>query len=236
MNSRWLGPTGSVGTGVAVRGGVHSGLPKARTRAEGFTLLELLIAIAVMGAMGLAAAPGIISFRADQRQGFAATELRDFANKMRTYALTRRRAVRLSFDPLGGNGFGGVDAVELMGDYCWLAAANNPPSCLSGNWGVPGPWPLACSGPPGPDLGNFSMQEFNGARTLAEDQHAISMVSPPIQLCYQPNHQILSFVGGMWLEPVNPLFVRIARSHLGAPVGVQRVVEFPPGGPALVRQ
>lgn len=212
----------------------------------GFTLVELLIALVIMGVMAAAIAPSLSEVLADSRQGAAAQDVVRLSRRARALAMGTGVAHMLRFQEASSNGLG---AVELY------AGMNN--KCLQT------PWDTVVFVAPATSLLRplevFDMAYYNPTDGLARPgvddakRQVIGLTARVganankvgvIWLCYQPNGDPFA----MTASPLNPAtFGRQTASVLftisrwiligGARVahGQDRQVIFPIGGTARAR-
>lgn len=82
----------------------------ARRRAAGFTLIELMVVVAILGILTALAAPSLSEVIASQRVSAAATDLHLALLKARAEAIKRNTAVTLS--PVGGSWAAGWSIID----------------------------------------------------------------------------------------------------------------------------
>jgi prepilin-type N-terminal cleavage/methylation domain-containing protein len=206
----------------------------------GFSLIELMVVLVVMGLMAAAAAPSIGLIQADNRQVSATMDLVRFSRRAR--ALTRSTGVAhlLRFQAASSNGLGQMGLFAGMTARCQQT-----------------PWNLAFTAPVNSPLlafENFDMAFYNrtapgvAPRDNDSGRHVIHLraAQPPtlttdiaaLQLCYQPDgdsYFLASANAGALVRQIVPLQFTISRLLNGAASGVDRIVVFPVGGNARMR-
>lgn len=189
-------------------------------RNAGFTLLEALIVIAVIGITAALAAPALGVAMADRRAGDATHALVRIGARARSESMVLGRAHVLAFDG-AGNG-----RVQLWRGRSNLCNANNWATIIAG----------ACAG-------NLNCLEALDMTSYDHGHHQVRMqlVGAPNLLCFQPDGEVLFSAGTA--ARFNPLAgaaegvqFNIDRLEGGSPAGVRRQVVFPLGGsPRIVR-
>ncbi|HVY27709.1 MAG TPA: prepilin-type N-terminal cleavage/methylation domain-containing protein [Polyangiaceae bacterium] len=111
-------------------------LLRARARALGFTLVELMVVVIIIGVSAALATPAVFSQMRQRRLREGAQQLAALYSGARMRALSRGAAVKVNY--LGNGQFEVLESV----DGATLAAARNSPACgdepglgcLSNNW------------------------------------------------------------------------------------------------------
>jgi prepilin-type N-terminal cleavage/methylation domain-containing protein len=219
--------------------------PHVQTRAA-FSLIELLIALVIMGVMAAAIAPSLSEVLADNRQGTAAQDLVRLSRRARALAMGSGVAHLLRFQHATINGnLGGVELFAGMNSRCAQT-----------------PWALALSLPPADPrlraIEVFDMAPYNGwdgvgaaptdadvgrqVITLRATLGASVNDTPVILLCYQPNGDSYATASGdpatLGKQSLSILFTlaRFVRTTSSTvPHGRDRQVMFPVGGTARAR-
>jgi prepilin-type N-terminal cleavage/methylation domain-containing protein len=177
-----------------------------------FTLVELMIAIVVMGVMAAAIAPSLSEVLADSRQGAAAQDLVRLSRRARALALGTGMAHLLRFQEASS---GNLGAIELY------AGMNG--RCLQTPWAAAFAATLAFPNPPDPgpagrlrQLEVFDMAYYNpkgdGSHPTAADtgRQVLTLRAtididandrPLVWICYQPNGDSYTMV----VTPADPL-------------------------------
>jgi prepilin-type N-terminal cleavage/methylation domain-containing protein len=202
------------------------------TRA-GFSLVELLIVIVIVGIMAMTVAPSLSEVLSGNRHASAAMDLVKFARATRSAAASSGAAQLMRFLPSGSNNLG------LIERYIGL---NN--RCLQSRWDIamgadPGQGPKRVLG--------FDMASYNPGDKPSDDdktQQIIRMkaqslgttpraITTSLWLCYQPDGQVYANYdeAGMVVQNLDVEFT-ISRSIMGEKHGVDRKVLFPSGGNA----
>lgn len=227
---------------------------------EGFTVVELLVTVAIVGVMAAAIMPSLISARADGRQSDAAQELIRLARRARSHMLETGVAHLLRFTNQLANNGPGLGRVELysgMTNRCrhtpWLQALEGggalgiPAALLSGT----NVFDMALVNPKG--IEGQAPKEGDAGRhvvTLRVSQQPTGVTLQAfaeMYICYEPSGQtytagyvtprLAGTVPALQLQQWPVLFT-IARKigpSAGDARGVDRQVVFPPGGNARVR-
>lgn len=189
-------------------------------RAQGFTLLEAMIVVAIVGISAALAAPALSTAMADRRAGDATHSLVRIGARARSEAMVLGRAHVLAFD-----------AADNGRAHLWRGRTNlcnfNPWATLTAG---------SCDGNP-------SCVDALDMATYDHGHHQVRMqlVSTTPWLCFQPDGEVLFSVGAT--SRFNPLalgqqgvLVNIDRLAGGSAAGVRRQVVFPLGGsPRIVR-
>ncbi|MGD8861768.1 MAG: type II secretion system protein [Myxococcales bacterium] len=235
-----LAANGPNGMGVArYRGGSmrHRSRP-TRARAA-FTIVELMIALVIIGIMAASVAPAIGEVIADQRQSGAA------AGVIRTSITAQSRATATGVAHLlrflQGNNADSLGVLELhMG---------MKRRCLQTDWET------SVAGGGLPAYERFEMAEFNptqpgqvpsasdGGRQVitlrpSTDASDPAKDSTDFWICYQPNGVTYiqnESAGKSMIEQNEPVTFVVARSVDSVKRGVDREVIFPLGGTARIR-
>jgi prepilin-type N-terminal cleavage/methylation domain-containing protein len=213
-----------------------------RRSAPGFTVIELMIALVVIGVMAATVAPSLSEVLADNRQTSAAMDVVRLARqtRARTTATGTAHLLRYLGDTGEAAAFGlGTIAVHVgMNSKCMQT-----------------PWAQSTAPVVGARQGPreiFHMSEYNPTSSTREPsaaddgRHVIALaarfgteaaaVQTETCICYQPNGDIYTgtSVGALVIQ-TQPVLITIARSMDGAARGRDRQVLFPVGGHARLR-
>ncbi|MEY4583071.1 MAG: hypothetical protein RL701_7774 [Pseudomonadota bacterium] len=208
-------------------------------RQSGFTLLEMMVVVTVMGTMAALLAPGISESLADARASSAAEDLVRLSRNMRARAQATGLSHLLTFtsDPGTAGGLGSVTVYEGMNNHCrqtpWLETINGtvanghaPVDALNlsaGNYNPP-----TRSGTPTVDDSNRQV-----IRMLAT-QNGNALAS--IAICYEPSGVTWQGVGAgtsigfTFLRQVQPIVFTVTRAVNREARGRDRVLTFQPAG------
>jgi prepilin-type N-terminal cleavage/methylation domain-containing protein len=215
----------------------------------GFSLVELLIALVIIGIMAIAAAPSLSEVLSDNRQVAAAMDVLRIARVARSIAAGSGVAQLLRFENAGNNGSSGLGKIELfagMNAKCrqtpWPQAFQVVSGTPRGRSEVldlvvynPSDWdPLDGSGthPAATDTGRQVIQVL--ASSVAAGG---TTTRTAVQICYQPNGETFaSYVADTSVAlaaQADDILLTVRRSVNGVQHGQNRVVLFRPG--ALAR-
>jgi prepilin-type N-terminal cleavage/methylation domain-containing protein len=187
-------------------------MKRSRSR-DGFTLVELMVVVAIIAIMAAGIAPAITSALADGRAGNAAVDLVRLGGRARSETTFSGLAHVLSY-MAGQNG--GLGVVQL------LRGVNN--RCNSQTWGAGSAL-----------IDRVDMTFYNFGNTHVIDVKRTDGATAQIQICYQPDGAMMIRAGGSgtFTAPVNAgVGFTITRSVDGTTRGVPRQVFFPYGGTA----
>lgn len=243
MDLRKLEPWSRAGTRVAEQGAQRmSALARttltdtARGRA-GFSIVELMIVLVIVGIMTMAVAPSMGEMLSGNRHASAAMDLVKFARSTRSAAVSSGAAQLMRFLQAGSGNLGIIERYVGMNNRCRQSR-----------------WDIAMSNDPGQGakraLG-FDMAQYNpGAAPTTDDsgQQIIKLaaVAPAgstnvlsdLWLCYQPDGQVYAqYANGdpsgkdLQVQNLDVEFT-ISRSVHGERHGTDRRILFPSGGNA----
>ncbi|MDH5673375.1 MAG: type II secretion system GspH family protein [Myxococcales bacterium] len=258
VNSRFLAANRSIGTAIACDRFVRIHRVQRRDHSSsGFSLIELMVVVVIIGIMAVSVAPSLAAVRADQRQSEAATELVGLLR--RAWGATTRlgvaHAVVLAPDP-AGSGFMTASVWTGMHRRCrqtpWLPAGANVARHGIADYRTA----HAGGGAVGPvEAINFaSYNQLAGGVATGHRVDLTIRMTPPgeapaaetvLAICHQPNgvsYTTTNFTTApaTWQRQGRPVFLSIVRT-LGSGSGVQQsgvprfVVVNPTGAPRRFR-
>jgi prepilin-type N-terminal cleavage/methylation domain-containing protein len=254
IGARACGVTRGTGHGVEPGAPRHA---RCRYRRGGFTAVELLIVVVIIGIMAAAVMPTIGDMRSDARQGSAAHDIVRMGRRARALTMETGVAHLLRFqrgnDARGSFGLGRFELFAGMTNRC-----RQTPWELALDPNAAEPLGIAAARREGPNV--LDMVSFNptdGATSPTDSDTSGRVVirvrafgwtpednvtadRPAVQICYQPNGQTYTLFagqpGGIGLRPQMDLVTfTIERRVGGGTRGVTREVVFPVGGNARVR-
>jgi prepilin-type N-terminal cleavage/methylation domain-containing protein len=213
---------------------------RPRRSAPGFTIIELMIALVVIGVMAATIAPSLTEVLADNRQVSAAMDIVRLARqtRARTIATGTAHMLRYRGDTSEAAGYGlGTIAVHVgMNSKCLQTPWNQSTA------------PAAGSGQGPREI--FHMADYNptngvtAPRAADESRHVIALetrfgaegaaVQTEARICYQPNGDTYTGTTGLAVQ-ADPVLIAIRRSVDGVARGRDRQVVFPVGGNARLR-
>jgi prepilin-type N-terminal cleavage/methylation domain-containing protein len=206
-------------------------------RNGGFSMVELMIALAIIGIMSAAIAPTISEMVADNRQATAAIEIVRLSRKARAAALASGTAYALHYDK-GTGELGRLTLWAGMNGRCLQTAWPYAPGSVNSTL----PPVDALSG----DMYWFNPKTPMNPTKSDSDRQVIYLDAlldgneqVDAQICYQPDGEIYTAVGvGTALtreDPLKPMLFRVYRSLNGTSRGEVREIVFPAGGTARAR-
>lgn len=225
---------------------------QGRARA-GFTLIEAMIVLMIIGVMAAAIAPSLMEVLADNRQVTATQDLVRLGRRARSLALGSGYAYLLRFQEDLNRGLGKFHLWAGMNNRCtqtdWVgqvltiddpASTCGPPSPTSP---IPAPCPVEVLG-----MRDYNPTDGVTAPSSTDTERQVitaRSTSPLVWLCFQPNGEVYGMTGGTWGIPppftkqAQPFVFTISRyvNASGGTVtrGRDRQVVFPVGGSARAR-
>ena len=212
------------------------------SKRQGFTLLELMIVITIMGTMAALLAPGISEFMADARASSATEDLVRLSRHMRARAQETGLAHLMMFGRTAtdSGGLGVFRVYEGMNNHCRTT-----------------PWPQTINGALSDGhapIEIVDMQFYNpaasGYRPTADDSNrqVIAVTAETgagavdtVNLCYEPSGATFegaadtSVTGFVFTRQIANIKFTVTRKVNAVQHGTTREVNFPPGGIARFR-
>jgi prepilin-type N-terminal cleavage/methylation domain-containing protein len=212
-----------------------------RRQHAGFTLLELMIAITIMGTMAALLAPGIGEFMADARAAGASEDLVRLSRHVRARAQETGLAHLLVYTGIPGDagGLGRIRVYEGMNNHCRQT-----------------PWPqtvggTAADGHAPVDVLDLSSSSYNPVSNPTIDDANRQVIALRVAnaigapdsavVCYEPSGATwqgtftASSIGFAFTRQIAPITFTITRRVSGVTRGADRNVVFQPGGIARFR-
>jgi len=229
------------GAGVAGAGagagvpGQHRSIRRASSRfgrssSRGFTMLELLAVIVIIGIVAVGASPSFVNLMRDRRVDSVASQVTDVYRIARTRAMGRGSAVTVIFDngaklstPTNPTGHITMrEAITGVG----LAGQLPSTSCFSTNWAN------------GSTTSKFvfafedRFKDYEPAKTSFVNPAGVTVQRA--EICYTPRgRSFIRYVnGGIWQPLMGVPTIRVLNSKSG----MTRVVVLPPNGAARVHK
>ncbi len=197
-------------------------------RVRGFSLVELMVVIAIIGIGAALAAPAISTAMAERRASQASLDVVRLARRARSETMAFGRAHVLRFDATGQG------TLRMF--------RGRTPSCRTSNWdaavgGVP---LILVAGCPASSM-CVDLVDMNDTR-YDTGTHQVELSAPGTgnhDICYEPNGAMMyRSAGGAWLDgnAAGGIRMRVQRKVSGVVEGSDRWIVFPWGGtPRILR-
>ncbi len=206
-------------------------------RVRGFSLVELMVVIAIIGIGAALAAPAISTAMAERRASQASLDVVRLARRARSETMAFGRASLLRFNNFGSAGSQG--SLRMF--------RGRTPSCRTSNWdaavgGIP---PIISGFCPASsmcvDLVDLSDTKYDTGT------HTVELRAPGTSnhdICYEPNGAMMfRYAGGAWLDNnaatadnAGGIRMHVQRKVSGVVEGSDRWIVFPWGGtPRILR-
>jgi prepilin-type N-terminal cleavage/methylation domain-containing protein len=213
----------------------------ARKSSSGFTVIELMIALVIIGIMAATIAPSLTEVVADNRQASAAMDIVRLARHTRAQANATGTAHLLRYNAT--NAAAGAFELGTISTYVGMNS-----KCMQTPW--PQTFVPAVGSGQGPvdlfHMGDYNPTDGETAPHAADgNRHVIALTSQfastagavlaETRICYQPNGDIYTGTNGALTIQTAPVLITIARTINGAARGQTRQVLFPVGGNARLR-
>ena len=213
--------------------------PRSR---QGFTLIEMMLVVTVIGVLSALILPGIGEVMADNRQAAASENLVRLHRMVRARVNQMGLAHLMVFSADASSGHGDITVYEGMNNRCQSTPWAN---VFDANAAAKGHLPVAAL-----DMLDFNdlPSNYTGGtddrlRQVITVRAASLVAGAPqplnvVNLCIQPNGMtFMSTVAGNWTFQAqsSPVLFTFRRTMAGSQHGVNRNVLFPVGGNARLR-
>jgi prepilin-type N-terminal cleavage/methylation domain-containing protein len=243
MDLRNLRPIVGIGMRVAEPGAqpmISDACPTrtdtAAARRAGFTIMELMIVLVIVGIMAMTVAPSLSEVLGTNRHANAAMDLMRFMRRARSQSIATGKAQLIRFQTAGANRLGRIDVLTGISNRCrqtpWAAAIARPVN-RSMAFDMTDYNPSAIGSKPGLD--------DTGRPLIVLTAHVPAVGADPlseVRLCYQPDGLVYrGWDPDPTLLRIQDLAVefRLRRQLDGARHGEDRFVALPPGGNARLQ-
>lgn len=166
-------------------------LSSKRRPARGFTLIEIVIVIGIMGILMLVSYPSILNVMATRNLENTTREVQTFLQQAKLQAVSTKIVHRVRFFRPGGT-FWAYDMERLQMDGTWIKAQGNAPRKT-----IPAAFNVTITFP---TVGADHMAVFSPLGTFTEfavNQNSITLQSPKLDRPNQMDERVLSiFMGG----------------------------------------
>ena len=198
-----------------------------RSSLDGFTLLEAMVMVAIVGISAALAAPAMMNAIANRRAGEGVHAVVRIGARARSEAIGYGRAHVLTFSD-SSTGAGDMGTLELWRGTFDRCSANNWASIITST----------CAG-------NRDCVDSLDMGTYTHPTNSAELRLMPAgtggSLCFQPNGDVyFAAAGGLWstTPPAgsDAMEFRVRRINHGSPAGVDRFVVFPFGGTPRIRR